>query len=405
VPTPIPSESFDVAPDAEAAARARQEAENNRRYAAERARQEAEEAEREAFRKRQEAAAALFEQPVEPAPTPPPGLTATPTDSGRWGPVPTPTPAPQAPTSQLPGAAEAKRFAPRPTTQTAPKPGDLVCGSCGAGNDESRKFCRQCGASLAVAVVEPRLPWWKRWFGRSKAKKRVPPPRPTGPGHPSKRTQRKRTTRKLLGYIRITVALVAVAGILGIAAVPALRTKVTDFSSCKSRQFRALLKPPVKNVPLGPAKASREVPEQPAIKAFDSNPATYWLAPPPTPTDTPPVLTVEFVGPATVRQIHFFPGVPKEKGPQSQPTPKTVVMTFRNVRGEPVGKEQRFTLDTNVAKEDQLLKFKAHKEVKSVDVLILDVYDSQSAGKQVAVSDVQFFGSPAQPPGEKCKVG
>ncbi len=413
IPTPTPSDSFDVVPDAEAASRTRQEAENARRYAAERARQQAEVAEREAFRKRQEAAAALFEQPVEaaPTPTPPPGQVQAPTDSGRWGPAPTPTPAPSgpvAPSAQLPGAAEAKRFAPKPSAPHAPpKPGDLVCGSCGAGNDPARKFCRQCGASLVAAVVEPRLPWWKRFFGRSR--KKVPPPRPTGPGRPTKKTQRKRTTRKVLGYFRMAAALIAVAGVLGIAAIPALRTKVTDFASCKKQQLQAVIKPPVRNVALRSASSSLpELPEQPVVKAFDSNPATFWLAPPSPPPPAPPpgltTLTVEFFGPSTVRQIHFFPGLPKAKNPNSQPTPKTVVLTFKNDKGQAVGNQERFNLETNVAKEDQLLKVKAKKEVQSVEVAILDTFASQNGGTQVAVSDVQFFGSPAPAPGAKCKV-
>jgi hypothetical protein len=206
------------------------------------------------------------------------------------------------------------------------------------------------------------------------------------------------------------VALIAVAGVLGIAAIPAWRAKATDFASCKKRQVQAVVKPPVKNVALKAARASTELPDQPAVKAFDSNPATFWQAPPAPPPPTPPppgpiTLTVDFFGPATVRQIHFFPGLPKVKNPNSQPTPKTVVLTFRNDKGQVVGKQERFNLETNVAKEDQLLKLKAKKEVQSVDVAILDTFASQGGGNQVAVSDVQFFGSPAQAPGEKCKVG
>jgi hypothetical protein len=395
-------------PDAEAAARSRQETENARRYAAERARQEAEEAEREAFRKRQEAAAALFEAPVEAAPTPLPGTVPPPTDSGRWAPAPTPAPAPEqaTPQAQLPGAAEAKRFAPRPVSAPAPpKPGDLVCGSCGAGNDQGRKFCRQCGASLVAAVVEPKLPWWKRLFQRNK--KKVPPPRPTGPGRPSKRTQRRRTTRKILSYIRMGVALVAVLGVLGISFYEPWRKAVTDFTSCKKRQIQAVVKPPVKNVPLKSATSTSEFGNHEAFDAFDSSPATFWQAGPPPPPGAPPErlsLTVEFVEPATVRQIHFFPGLPKAVDATSHPTPRTVVMTFRNEKGETVGKQERVVLETNVAKEDQLLKLKAKKNVRSVEVAIIDVFPAQGTGTQVAISDVQFFGSPAQASGSKCNV-
>jgi len=210
----------------------------------------------------------------------------------------------------------------------------------------------------------------------------------------------------MFGYLRMGAALIAVAGLLGIAFVPALRTKVTDYASCKKRQIQAVIKPPVQNVPLkGGAQASRAVPEHAADKAFDSNPATFWQATKPEPNDPLTTLTVAFVGPATVRQIHFFPGLPKANNPNTQPTPRTVVLTFRNAKNDTVGKQERFPLETNIAKEDQLLKVKAKKEVVSVEVAILDVYDSQNGGNQVAISDVQFFGSPAQAAGEKCKVG
>ena len=400
-----------MVPDAEAAARARQEAENARRYAAERARREAEEAEREAFRKRQAAAAALFEQPVAPPPpTPLPGQQPPPSETGRWAPPPTPTPipqpAPQAPASQLPGATEAKRFAPRPVTQHAPpKAGDLVCGSCGTGNDPARKFCRQCGASLVAAVVEPKLPWWKRIFQRNK--KKVPAPRPTGPGHPSKRTQRRRNLRKVLSWFRIGLGLIAVAGVLGIAALPAMRTKVTDFLSCKQRQARAVVKPPLKSIPLklDTAKATPENPERPAVKAFDTNIATFWQVPPNTAGNgAGATLDVQLDGPSTIRQIHFFPGLPKAERADTQPTPKTVKLAFTSADGRQ--DVEQFTLSSNVVEEDQLLKLdKARKKVVALQITIIDLIPNVGNGTQVAVTDVQLFGTPPIPPTETCRVG
>lgn len=408
-PTKAPVESFDVVPDAEAAARSRQEADNARRYTAERARQEAEAAEREAFRKRQAAAAALFEQPLPaPEPTPVPGREAPLPESGRWAPAPTPTPMPQpaVPAAQLPGAAEAKRFAPQPAAQHAPpRPGDLVCGSCGTGNETHRKFCRQCGASLVAAVVEPRLPWWKRWFRRNR--KKVPPPQPTGPGRPSKRTQRKRNVRRVLGWFRMGVALIAIAGVLGIAALPALRTKVTDFTSCTSSKVRALVKPPLKlinpNLTDG-ASASSAVPDHPAVKAFDLNIATFWQAEPSPTSGAGSTLTIALGKDesATVRQIHFFAGLPKDQMPASQPTPKNVTFTFFSSQGD--SSQEQFTLTSNVAEEDQLLKLKkAKKGVVRVQIAIVDVLPNQG-GNQVTVSDVQLFGSPTSV-NQKCQVG
>ncbi|MEO5679370.1 MAG: hypothetical protein ABIS47_06855, partial [Acidimicrobiales bacterium] len=271
--------------------------------------------------------------------------------------------------------------------------------------DQARKFCRQCGASLVAAVVEPKLPWWKRFFGRNR--KKVPPPRPTGPGHPSKRSQRKRTIRRVMGWARMGVAFIAIAGVLGIAALPALRNKVSAYASCKSRQARALVKPPLKSVTLTDrASASAAQPDHPAVKAFDTNIATYWQAPDEA-SSVGATLGIEFDGQSTVRQIHIFPGLPKDKAPISQPTPKNVTMSFISRKGDKeTSKDERFTLNGNVAEEDQLLKLKkAKKDVVRVQITIVDLIPNQGGGKQVAVTDVQFFGSPAPAPGEKCKVG
>lgn len=53
-----------------------------------------------------------------------------------------------------------------PLDEHRPKPGETVCGQCGAGNGLERKFCRRCGTDLAGAAVMPPPPWWRRLFHR-----------------------------------------------------------------------------------------------------------------------------------------------------------------------------------------------------------------------------------------------
>jgi ribosomal protein L40E len=69
-----------------------------------------------------------------------------------------------------PGAAAPKaRRRQAPPLDQPLQQGDLVCGSCGAGNKPTRKYCRRCGKDLAEAEVA-RVPWYRRIF-RSRTKK------------------------------------------------------------------------------------------------------------------------------------------------------------------------------------------------------------------------------------------
>ncbi|MBN8881618.1 MAG: zinc ribbon domain-containing protein, partial [Salana multivorans] len=87
--------------------------------------------------------------------------------------------APVRPAAPKPGsvaAVQPGRARPKPPPRQAkadeppPAPGDLICGSCGAGNVPTRKFCRRCGNSLAEARVQPRRSWWSRlWRPEPKA--------------------------------------------------------------------------------------------------------------------------------------------------------------------------------------------------------------------------------------------
>ena len=61
--------------------------------------------------------------------------------------------------------------------------GELICATCGTGNQTDRSFCRRCAASLAVepvaeVSVAPRLSWWRRLFRQPRGKhcRRAPGP-------------------------------------------------------------------------------------------------------------------------------------------------------------------------------------------------------------------------------------
>lgn len=95
-----------------------------------------------------------------------------------------PTPAPDAPyepppvqPGTVPDPSHRARTRPAPGNGTAERPvvpgvellgpDQVRCGPCGAANDDTRKFCRRCGAPLAVeaAPVEAKRSWWRRLLG------------------------------------------------------------------------------------------------------------------------------------------------------------------------------------------------------------------------------------------------
>ncbi len=108
------------------------------------------------------------------------------------------------PTAVKPGA-EANlqgRRKPAPVDEFRPKPGEVICGQCGAGNVRERKFCRRCGKDLLGATVLPPLPWWRRLFRRR--------PKPIAAGTRPVLRRRSRAPRRLL------VLVVVAAAVLGL---------------------------------------------------------------------------------------------------------------------------------------------------------------------------------------------
>jgi ribosomal protein L40E len=65
-----------------------------------------------------------------------------------------------------PGEQQVRRRVQAPPDDRPAAPGEVVCGSCGAGNDPQRRFCRRCGTALTAGAVTGRLSWWRRLWGR-----------------------------------------------------------------------------------------------------------------------------------------------------------------------------------------------------------------------------------------------
>ncbi|WP_371618709.1 hypothetical protein [Streptomyces sp. NBC_00454] len=103
-----------------------------------------------------------------------------------------------------PGGAEAVAPARRSVEpgEDPPRPGELICGQCRAGNLPVRRYCRRCGAALADAPVAVRPPWWRRLLAR-----RVRRPHAAGERPPRRR--RWRTPRFAVWLVVLLAAAAA----------------------------------------------------------------------------------------------------------------------------------------------------------------------------------------------------
>lgn len=209
-------------------------------------------------------ASTLTEAPV-------PAREPTASRAGEQAPEPTVTPAPapadpvaapaspsaappRQPGAVRPGAPRPAAAPPRRSEEPPPAPGDLVCGSCGAGNTPTRKFCRRCGASLAEARVQPRRSWWSRLWR--------PDPRP-GPVAGYRPPRRRRFPTR-------TVVTVLVLGALVTAAL-SLRPEIERLAITVLDRVQG-------NVAVNPVTvtASSELPDRPAAQARDGATNLAW---------------------------------------------------------------------------------------------------------------------------------
>lgn len=367
----------------EAEARAREEAEARAaEEAAARAKAEEEAARAAAAARR---AAALVAK--TPPPTSPPPVRPAAPPSGR--------PEGAGPAPRQPEARKPAEPVVRPTVTRAPptrqlRPGDLICGQCGEGNDPQRKFCRRCGASLVEAEVVP-VPWWRRLLQRRR--------RPVAAGErPMRRggvVAGRRVRRGMLARLRSLLALLlAVATVLAVVGyVGPWRSTVNDRLADAYRAVRRAVAPTYHPVRPTEALATSAAPGHPPTAAIDQAVNTYWAA------DTaaerranPDVgdegegaqLIVRFAEPVDIDQIGFTLGASeKPEDFLTQPRPRTVHLTFEPSK---VGK------DLNLKDTQKFQKAKVSaRGVTQVSIQIVSVYGAVEGGKNPSIAEVEFF--------------
>lgn len=394
----------EAAERAEAERRAREEAEAARLAAeerakiAEKAREEAERHAQEAERAARMAALVAKPRPAEPTSAPPqvpaagagkPRAKAK--ASGRAAPKePDAAPAeeaepPAALTSRKPEAVKPQRQrqkrTPAPTsTAEVINPGDLVCGSCGAGNDPERRFCRRCGASLVAAAVMPKPPWYRRLFRRRPKAQVVAGTRPDAKkrkrGLKSRAQYAVSGTKSRIGKIGRILAILGVLGITGLSLGP-LRSEASDLLDRAKR----IISPEYEPVRPAEARATSELPGHPAMFAIDQIKNSYWAEG----SEGDGVgegLTLVFPEPTDIDRIGFLNGASETPASfVTQPRIREFQLLFDD------GTTQRLTL----ADKADFQQFGVEaRDVTTVQLQILSVYPSLE-GSAASLAEVELF--------------
>ncbi|HEY7023466.1 MAG TPA: hypothetical protein VH371_00750 [Candidatus Limnocylindrales bacterium] len=255
---------------------------------------------------------------------------------------------------------------PRPTTpqrqslaeEEPIKPGDLICGVCGAGNAPDRRFCRRCGNSLAAATVAVavRVPWYRRIFGRGQTQAYEAGERPSSMG---------RTGRSAGWFLKralvILVLIIIVAPIVGYFAVPSFHDKVNSL--------------------IGQGGTSAILLQHPSTNALDKDVNTFWLADQASGQTT---VTVNFGQTTELAGLIFNIGAPASDY-STYGRPRQVELTFP---GNPT--PVMMILDDSPAPQQRCLQ--QHPSVRTFNVRIVSSYPPSGANQNlVATREIEFI--------------
>ena len=279
---------------------------------------------------------------------------------------------PDAPPARLPQAVapapERPRQPPKIDTATGQrfKPGDLICGQCGAGNSPERHFCQRCGANLSQAAVV-KTPWYRKLF---------PARQPVAAGDRSAIKVSAGPSRTGTVFRVIALGVVAVV-VLAYFAVPSVKTKVNNSVASAYTAARRHFSPVYDPVRPTSATGSSAVGTHPSRLTIDLLKPTYWAAN--TGTDKQPVLKLVFSSPVDLDRILVTSGAAQDFATLARPKDVHLVFSDKSTTN--------LTLkdDPNPQAYDL-----AAKQVTSVEIHILTTYPSAQS-TDVAVNEVEFF--------------
>jgi hypothetical protein len=296
------------------------------------------------------------------------GSTAT----GTTGTAQQGTPTPATPVELRRPQAGPPRPRPKPRTQPGEevplRPGDLICGSCGAGNSPTRKFCRRCGHELSDADVA-HVPWWRRVF-RRRRRTLAAGTRPLA----STRSNPLSGARRLLPAVFVLVLLAVGA----YAARPWIQeTVATVLDVVKGSQgFEASI-----------VTATSAAPGHPARAIIDTDPTKFWA-----PAGNPrgEAVTARFAEPQRLVHLLLSPGASVSEKRQwvAVGRPRTLVVVLQRSDGDDATE--------TVELADQMGTVQVDLGVSDVEAVTLRLgrtYPGQSEDL-VALGELEFFVRP-----------
>ncbi|MBA2282676.1 MAG: hypothetical protein H0W25_15810 [Acidimicrobiia bacterium] len=206
------------------------------------------------------------------------------------------------------------------------QPGDLICGDCGEGNPQARKFCSRCGNTLENAESVKRK-WWAKLIPKRKAKTLDVGARP---GVGGVKARKKRSFGAIMGPLRKGLGLFAILfGLLFTFVAPVrewTQDNVIAPVTCRWNDFRNQEFDPL-------AAASGQVIGASTIDGIDplvlfdrlTGPASTWKG---VPVDGEEIrLIATFARPVDLDLMIFRNGDPESFTNFSRPAEVRLVMT------------------------------------------------------------------------------
>ncbi|MGW6278561.1 zinc ribbon domain-containing protein [Kribbella sp. NPDC055071] len=273
---------------------------------------------------------------------------------------------------------QAVKARPAPVRRAAPasrpRPGELICGNCGEGNDPARKFCRRCGDSLAEAEVV-KIRWWRRIRLRRKPRVLAAGTRPARPGDSKKRHAFQSTMRRVRAAIGMAIL---VFGLLA-GFYPPLRTVVTQQFDNVKQKVRGAADTTL--VPIRPVSVlgTKGPADHPPKAAFDTFKNTSWIAA--WNEKKPPDLTVQLDHPVALRKTVVSTGDTKNFAGYIRPA--VLEFTYNNEKSDLIQ-----LTDTPGPQEFALRNAVG---VSKITVKVVTVYPAQDA-KSLALTEIELFG-------------
>jgi hypothetical protein len=280
-----------------------------------------------------------------------------------------------------------------PTTKQPPsrqiRPGDLICGECGEGNDPARKFCRRCGTSLVEAVVVP-IPWYKRIF------RRKPAVAGTRPGKKGAVQTGRRVRRGFRGAVSRVFAIIGLLGLsaLAIGYIGPWRDSVNDTINDAYKAVRRVIAPTYDPIATTDPSVTSAMPGHEPQFVVDGITNTYWAAdaaveqaqhPQPIEASEGATLVFTFAEAVDFDEIWFRIGASeKPEEYKLQPRPRAVHITLH-----PGAIGHDLTLSDNGG-DLQRKKLKA-RGVTQVEIQVTELFPAlESGGKNVAIAEIEF---------------